>query len=180
MPTDTVVSVHVELTPSEFYWAAVRATAHQLRKFLIILGIVSLLCLGAVLLAAAYPRPDVEWQQTIKGMTPLPVVIVLPLLFLFVVPLLSTKRFLADPRNSGGARFQFSESHVFVESSVGKTELNWSFFLRVLETPTCFFLYPSTSQAQVIPKRCLSNPSDKPILRELFRAHIPKHKLLQS
>lgn len=179
MSGDPVVSVHVKLTPAEFYWAAVRSTTQQLRKVLVLSGLVGVLVLSGIIFATILSRSFTEWQQTVRGMyLPLfTLVVIFPILVLFVAPLFSISRFLADPRNTTGLRFRFCESGVSTDSSVGKTDCNWTAYLKVQETPSYFLLYPSNTDVQVIPKRCLSSPAEIQFLRKLCRSHIPRNNL---
>jgi uncharacterized membrane protein len=92
MPGDPVVSVHVKLTPKEFYWAAVRSTTQQLRKVFVLTGFVGVLVLSGIVFATILSRSFTEWQQTIRGMYLLlfALVVIFPILILFVAPLFST------------------------------------------------------------------------------------------
>jgi hypothetical protein len=179
MSGDPVVSVHVKLTSAEFYWAAVRSTAQQLRKVFVLSGFVGVLVLAGMIFASILSRSFTEWQQTIRGMyLPLfALVFVFPILVLFIAPLFRTSRFLAGPGNTAGARFRFCESGVSTDGSVGKADSSWTTYLKAQETSDYFLLYPSSTDVQVIPKRCLSSPGEIRLLRELLRSHIPRNNL---
>jgi glucan phosphoethanolaminetransferase (alkaline phosphatase superfamily) len=179
MSGDPVVSMHVKLTPAEFYWAAVRSTTQQLRKVLVLSGFVGVLVFTGIIFATILARSFTEWQQTIRGMyLPLfALVFVFPILIVFVAPLFSTGRFLAGPGNTAGARFRFSGSGISTENPTAKVDNNWAIYVKVQETSNYFLLYPSDSDIQVIPKRCASSPADLQLLRELFRSHIPTNNL---
>jgi hypothetical protein len=179
MSDDPLVSIHVKLAPSEFYWAAVRSTTQQMRKVLVLFGFIGFLSLAGLIFATLFSQSITEWQQTIRGMY-LPMFAflgILPILVVFLAPLFSLWRFLADPGNSAGARFRFSESGVVTESSAGKTDCDWTIYLKAQETLNYFLLYPSSTEAQVIPKRCLSTPGELELLRDLFRQHISRNNL---
>lgn len=174
-----LVSIHVKLSPSEFYWAAVRSSTQQMRKVLVLFGFVGFLSLAGLIFATLFSRSFNEWQQTIRGMY-LPLfafVCILPIFVVFLAPLFSLRRFLADPGKAVGARFQFSESGVTTESSVGKTDCDWTIYRKAQETLNYFLLYPSSIDAQVIPKRCLSTSGELELLRDLIRRHISRNNL---
>jgi YcxB-like protein len=179
MAGDSAVSVLVKLTPTEFYWTAVRATTQQLRKIFVLSGFVGVLILTGVVVATILAHSFTEWQQTIRGMyLPLfALIFAFPILVLFVAPLFSTGRFLANHANAAGVQFRFTDSGVSTEGSAGKVDSDWTVFRKAQETSNYFLLYPSNSDVQVIPKRCLSSPVEIQLLRELFRAHIPTNNL---
>jgi hypothetical protein len=179
MSGDPLVSIHVKLTPSEFYWAAVRSTAQQLRKVLVLFSFVGFLSLAGLIFATLFSISIKEWQQTIRG-TNLPLfafVSILPIMVIFLAPLFSLVKFLANPGNAAGARIRFSESGVVTESAVGKTDWDWTAYRRAQETLNYFLLYPANTDAQIIPKRCLSSYGEIELLRDLFRRHIARNNL---
>src|SRR5580704_1261150 len=55
------IAIHVKLTPSEVYWAAVLVTARQLRKVLWIFGVMGLLLALLLVLSWLHPRPGADW-----------------------------------------------------------------------------------------------------------------------
>jgi hypothetical protein len=179
MSGDPPISIHVKLEPSEFYWAAVRSTTQQMRKVLVLFGFAGFLSLAGLIFATLFSQSIDEWQRTIRGMY-LPLfafVGILPILVVFLAPLFSLGRFLADAGNAAGARYRFSESGVVTESSVGKTDCDWTIYLKAQETLNYFLLYPSSIEAQVIPKRCLSASGELKLLRDLFGRHISRNNL---
>ena len=176
---DPLVSIHVKLAPSEFYWAAVRSTTQQMRRVFVLFGFVGLFSIASLIFATLFSQSITEWQQTIRGMY-LPLfafVCILPIFVVFLAPLFSLGRFLADAGNTAGARYRFSESGVVTESSVGQTDCVWTIYRKAQETLTYFLLYPSSTEAQVIPKRCLSTSGELELLRDLFRRHISRNNL---
>lgn len=171
--------IHVKLAPSEFYWAAVCSTTQLMLKVFVLFGFVGFLSLSGLIFATLFSHSFNEWQQTIRGMY-LPLfafVSILPILVVFLASLFSLGRFLADPGSVAGTRFRFSESGVVTESSVGKTDCDWTIYLKAQETLKYFLLYPSSAEAQVIPKRCLSTSGELELLRDLFRRHISRNNL---
>jgi YcxB-like protein len=179
MSDNPFVSIHVKLAPSEFYWAAVRSTTQQMRKVLVLFGFVGFLSIAGLIFATLFSKSIKEWQQTIRG-TNLPLfafVCILPILVIFLAPLLSLVKFLANPGNAAGARIRFFESGVVTESDAGMTGWDWTIYLKAQETLNYFLLYPSNSDAQIIPKRCLSASGEVELLRDLLRQHIARHNL---
>jgi hypothetical protein len=157
----------------------VRSTTQQLRKVLVLFSFVGFLSLTGLIFATLFSISIKEWQQTIRG-TYLPLlafVCILPIMVIFLAPLFSLVKFLANPGNAAGARIRFSESGVVTESAVGKTDWDWTLYLKAQETLNYFLLYPSNTDAQIIPKRCLSTSGEIELLRDLFRRHIARNNL---
>ena len=180
MPGQLPIIVDVKLRPTELYWASVFITARQLRKVLWIFGIMGLLFVALFAMSWLRPRPEMEWYESLQNSKPLLWIFAFPLVMVFGTPLLTSRKFLADKRNDQGVRFEFLETGILIETSVGKTDLKWAAFLEALETKSTFFLFPTRSLARIVPKRCLTNQGEVESLRELLRCHIPKHRLLQS
>jgi hypothetical protein len=179
MSGDSLVSIHVKLAPSEFYWAAVRSTTQQMRRVFVLFGFAGLLSVAGFIFATVFSQSITEWQQTIRG-TYVPMfafLCVLPILVMFLAPLFGLGKFLVDAENAAGARYRFSESGVVTENSIGQTDRDWTIYRKVQETLNYFLLYPSNAEAQVIPKRCLSTSGEVELLRDLFRRHISKNNL---
>jgi len=179
MSGDPHVSILVKLAPREFYWAAVRSTTQQMRRVFVLFGFIGLLSIAGLIFATVFSESIAEWQQTIRGMY-LPMfafLCILPILVVFLAPLFSLGRFLVDRGNAAGARYRFSESGVVTENSVGQTNRDWTIYRKAQETLNYFLLYPSRTEAQVIPKRCLSASGELDLLREMFRRHISRNNL---
>jgi len=179
MSSNTLVSIHVKLATCEFYWAAVRSTTQQMRRVFVLFGFVGLLSIAGLIFATLFSQSITEWQQTIRGMY-LPMfafLCILPILVVFLAPLFSLGKFLVDRGNAAGARYRFSETGVVTENSVGQTNSDWTIYRKAQETFNFFLLYPSSTEAQVIPKRCLSASGELDLLREMFRRHIPRNNL---
>ena len=96
---------------------------------------------------------------------------------IFLASLFRLVNFLANPGNTAGARIRFSESGVLTESAVGKTDWDWTIYLKAQETLNYFLLYPRNTDAQIIPKRCLSTSGEIELLRDLFRRNIARNNL---
>lgn len=179
MSANRVVSIHVKLAPGEFYWGAVRSTTQQLRKVLVLFSFVGFFSLAGLVFTTLFSISIKEWQQTIRG-TYLPLfafVCILPIMVIFLAPLFSLAKFLANPRNATGARFRFSESGVVTEGALGKIDWDWAIYLKAQETLNYYLLYPTNTDAQIIPKRCVSTSGEIKFLRDLFRRHITRNNL---
>jgi len=112
-----------------------------------------------------------------QNASPVQWVLGLPVLFVFVLPLLTARRVLQDERVKRGVNYQFSGSGIYVETSVSKTDLSWAAIRRVTEFRSAFLVFTSPNIASMLPKRCLQGAQSVVDLRELFRAHVPKTKL---
>ena len=146
MSGNAVVSIHVKLAPSEYYWASVRSTTQQMRKVLVLFGFVGFLSLAGLIFATLFSISIKEWQQTIRG-TNLPLfafVSILPIMVILLASLFSLVNFLANPGNKAGARIRFSESGILTESAVGKTDWGWTIYLKLKKHSTISCCIPAT------------------------------------
>jgi hypothetical protein len=176
MANQLPLTIHVQLTPSELFWANISVISRQFRKFLWV--DIAVITFWAILFLFMWfrPRPDVEWQTTLRNLAPLLLVMVLFPFTIFLSSYLNTRKYLGDPRNAGGINFQFADSGIGVEHSTGKSDLNWTIFVKVVETRNFFLLYPVKSWAYVVPKRCLASQSEIDTMRELFQRHVSDFK----
>src|SRR5258707_4055364 len=174
------VSIFVKLHFGEAYWSAVFIRARMLRKVLYVYAVVLLITASAFLYGWAHPAPEHDWFVMLQNSRPLQWVFVLPLLFVFVLPLLSAQKLTSNERFKHGAKYTFSASGVYVETSVAKADVQWSAFLQVVETKSSFFLFSALNIAYTLPKRCLANSDDIRVLRELLRANVPIAKLAKD
>ena len=177
MPDQSPISLFVKLGYWDVYRLNVVLTATVFRKVLYIWGLVALMWLALSLLLLFRPSPDDDWAVTMQNASPLQWVLGLPVLFVFVLPLLSARRVLKDERVKQGVSYQFSDSGIHVETSVSKADLSWAAIRRVSELRSAFLVFTSPNIASMLPKRCLHSAQSVADLRELFRAHVPKTKL---
>jgi hypothetical protein len=112
-----------------------------------------------------------------QNASPLKWVLGLPVLFVFVLPLLSARRVLGDDRVKRGVSYQFSDAGIHVETSVSKSDLTWAAIRRVSEFRSAFLVFTNPNIASMVPKRCFESTQGVADLRELFRAHVAKTKL---
>jgi hypothetical protein len=171
------ISVFVKLEYWDVYRSNVVLMAIVFRKFLYIWGFVALL--GLVLSVLVLVRPSLEQDSSVivQNARPMIWVIVLPILFVFVLPLLSAGRLLKDERLRRGVGYKFSDAGIHVETSVSKSDLSWAAIRRVLETRSSFLVFTNPNIANTLPKRCFQGNQDVIALREIFRGHVLKTKL---
>ena len=99
MSTQLQVMTVVELTPSELYWANVSVITRQLRRTILIYGLLGGFFAFTVALSRWHPAPNAEWQQMLGNATPLFLLFAALPILLLVAPALNARKYLADPRN---------------------------------------------------------------------------------
>ncbi|GAC1626569.1 MAG: hypothetical protein PVS2B2_10260 [Candidatus Acidiferrum sp.] len=174
------IAVFVKLGYWDSYRAAVVLTARIFRKVLYIFGFMGALWLFLLVLALVHPSPEKDWYQILQTSKQLSWVFGIPLIFVFVLPLLSAGKVIADERVKKGFSYTFSEAGIHVESSVAKTDMQWAAILQTLETRSAFLLFPNANMAHTLPKRCFATAADITSMRDLLRAHVAKAKLGKS
>lgn len=174
------ISVFVKLSYWESYRAAVVLTARVFRKVLYIFGFMGTLWILLLVLTLVRPSPEKEWYQTMQTSRQLSWVFGLPILFVFVLPLLSAAKVVADERVKKGINYAFSDNGIHVESSVATADLKWAAIRQALETRFAFLLFPGANLAHTLPKRCYTNAADIAAMRELLRVHVPKARLQKT
>jgi hypothetical protein len=112
-----------------------------------------------------------------RNASPLKWVFGLPVLFVFVLPLLSARRVLRDERLKRGVSYQFSDTGIHIETSVSKSDFAWAAIRRVSEARSAFLVFTNPNIAFTLPKRCFESTQGVASLRELFRAHVSTTKL---
>ena len=177
MTNRPTISVFVRLKYWDIYRVQVVLMTIIFRKLLYIFGFVAVLWLISMTLAFLRPAPEQNWFVIIREANPIWWVLGLPILFIFVMPLLAARRILRQPRVKEGVRYQFSEEGIHVETSVAKSDLSWNAILKVKEIKSAFMLFTNPNIAHALPKSCVENPQDVPTLRELFRTYIKKSQL---
>jgi hypothetical protein len=177
MPDQAPISLSVKLGYWDVYRLNVVLTATVFRKLLYIWGFVALLWLAFSVLLLLRPAPEQDWAVIMQNASPLEWVLSLPVLFVFVVPLLSARRVLRDERVKQGVSYQFSDAGIHVKTSVSRTDLSWVAIRRVSESRSAFLIFTNPNIASMVPKRCIESTQVVADLRELFRARVPKTKL---
>jgi len=152
-------------------------TAIVFRKILYFWGFVTLLWLALSVLLLFRPSPERDWAVVMQNAGGFKWVLGLPLLFVFVLPLLSARRVLRDDRVKRGVSYQFSDAGIHIETSVSKTDFTWAAVRRVSELRSAFLVFTNPNIAFMVPKRCLDSLQGGADLRELFRGNVPKTNL---
>ena len=177
MPEQFPISLFVKLAYWEVYRLSVILTATAFRKVLYIWGFVALLWFGLSALLLFRPSPAQDWAVIMQNASPLKWALGLPVIFVFVPPLLSAGKVLSDERLKRGVSYQFSDAGFHVETSVSKTDFSWAAIRRVSEARSTFLVFTNPNIAFTLPKRCFESTQDVAALRELFRAHVRAAKL---
>jgi len=80
-------------------------------------------------------------------------------------------------KTAGLVEATFSDAGLREESEASTLNLGYGNILKICETKTAFYLFVSTIQAAIIPKRCFDSTNDIQAVRELFRKNMDKKKL---
>jgi hypothetical protein len=171
------ISLFVKLGYWDIYRLNVVLTATAFRKILYIWGFVALLWLSVSVLLLIQPSSAHDWAVMQQNAKPLTWAFALPVIFVFVLPLLSAQRVLRDELVKRGITYQFSEAGVHIETSISKTDLSWAAIRRVREFPSEFLVFTSPRTAFTLPKKCFENSMGVATLRELFRTYTRKSNL---
>jgi hypothetical protein len=166
------ISLFVKLRYWDAYRLSVALTVHAFRKILYIWGFVGLLWLSVSLLLLARPSSVQDWAVVQRNGRPLIWAFALPVIVVFVLPLLSAERLLKEKLVKEGVSYQFSEHGVHIETSVSKADLSWAAIRRVREFPSEFLVFTSPRTAFALPKKCFENSQGVTTLRELFRIYV--------
>lgn len=171
------ISLFVKLNYWDVYRLNVVLRATVFRKILYIWGFVALMWLSLSVLLWIRPSPTKDWAVMLQNASPLKWAFGLPVIFVFVLPLLSARRVLGDEVVRRGISYQFSDAGVHIETSISRTDLSWAAIRRVKEWPAEFLVFTSPNLAFTLPKRCLENNQDVATLRELFRTYVHSSNL---
>jgi hypothetical protein len=171
------ISLFVKLNYWDVYRLNVVLRATVFRKILYIWGFVALMWLSLSVLLLIRPSATKGWAVMLQNASPLKWAFGLPVIFVFVLPLLSARRVLGDEVVSRGVSYQFSDAGVHIETFISRTDLLWAAIRRVTEWPAEFLVFTSPNIAFTLPKRCLENHQDVATLRELFRTYVHSSNL---
>ena len=174
---DQPISIFVKLGYWDVYRLNVVLTAIVFRMILYIWGFMALLWLALSVLLLFRPSREQDWAAITQNASSLEWVLALPLLFVFVLPLLSARRVLRDERVKRGISYQFSDAGIHIGTCVSKTDLSWAAIRRVSELRSAFLVFTSPRIASMVPKSCLDSTQSVTDLRELFRTRVAKTKL---
>jgi hypothetical protein len=171
------ISLFVKLGYWDIYRLNVVLTATAFRKILYIWGFVALLWLSVSVLLLIRPSSAHDWAVMQQNAKPLTWAFALPVIFVFVLPLLSAQRMLRDELIKRGVTYQFSEAGVHIETSISKTDLSWAAIRRVREFSSEFLVFTSPRTAFTLPKKCFESCQGVAALRELFRNYAKRSNL---
>jgi YcxB-like protein len=171
------ISLHVKLKYWELYRLNVVLMATVFHKVLYIWGFVTMLWLALSLLLLFRPSHGQDWAVMTQNASPLKWLFGLPVLFLFILPLLSARKLLGDEALKRGVSYQFSDSGFHVETTVSKTDFTWAAIHGISEARSSFLVFTKPNIAFMLPKRCFESTEGVAALRELFRVHVPGTKL---
>ena len=171
MSQEPPISVFVKLGYWDVYRLNVVLTATALRKVLYIWGFVALLWLSLSVLLLIRPSPGHDWAVMLQNAKPLTWAFALPVIFVFVLPLLSAQRVLRDEVVKRGVSYRFSEAGVHIETFISKADLSWAAIRRVREYRSEFLVFTNPRIAFTLPKRCFESSQGVATLREVFRTY---------
>jgi hypothetical protein len=170
------ISLFVKLDYWDVYRLNVVLTATAFRKILYIWGFAALLFLAVSVLMLTRPSSTHDWAVMQQNARPLIWAFALPVIFVFVLPLLSAQRIWKEEVVKQGVAYQFSETGVHIETSISKSDLSWAAIRSVKEFPSEFLVFTSP-RTFTLPKKCFENSQGVATLRELFRTYVQRSKL---
>lgn len=171
------ISVFVKLQFWDIYRLNAVLTAIVLRKLLYIWGFMAFLWSALMTFIILRPEPHRDWFVIMQDAGPVRWVLAFPLLFIFVLPLLTARRVSRQLVVKEGIHYEFLETGVRVETSVSKSEFSWKAILRVRETDSMFMVFTNPNLAFALPKWCFENKEEISALRQLFRNQVENSRL---
>ena len=177
MSEPPLISPFVKLDFWDVYRLNIVLIATIFRKILYIWGLFALLWLGLSILLFFHPAHGPDPTVMMQNMKPLKWALALPILFLFVLPLLSAQRISESALIKQGVSYQFSEAGIHIETSLSKSDLSWAAIHKVRELSSEFLVFTGPRLAYTLPKRCFVSSQGVTALRELFRTHVQKTNL---
>jgi hypothetical protein len=175
------VKVFVKYRFGDLYWATVQTMVRQFRVFLTILVVMAAIACLTLLWAASRSSLPTDTRQSVESIEVLfPRLLAGVGFFLFVVPLLTTRKILNRPTMKQGFSYAFSGNGLEVESMVGRSELKWLTFRKAQETKGAFLLFTTAGTTYTFPKHCFEADSDVVELRRILRTALPESNLRAS
>jgi hypothetical protein len=174
------VEVLVKLQYWEIYRSSVFLTTRLFRKVLYVWG--TIIVAGAVvfLFAGTHATSNAELANLQSNFKPLYWVLLLPVIIVFVLPLLSARKIASDQRFQQGFRYLFTHDGLCIQSTVSRSEIKWKAITSAVETRDTLYVFSSKNVAHALPKRCFENTNDLDILRELLTTNVDDTKLAKS
>ncbi|MCL1920153.1 MAG: YcxB family protein [Kiritimatiellaeota bacterium] len=100
------------------------------------------------------------------------------LLPVFLITFLRTRRaWKTNALRGVSADYTFSDAGFRSESEAGTFNCGYDKLFKVCESKAAFYVYLSSLQAIIVPKRCFENTDDIRVLREIFVRNMDKKKL---
>jgi YcxB-like protein len=166
------IDLRVRLTVSDLYQLRAPLKSAVLRVIVWCFGLCFALLMTVLAIMAASRSPQ-YWPVLAKLLPPF--ALAMAILFLaFALPFLSAREAIKNPNLSGELLYSFTPDGVQAVGPTAKTSLNWRAFLNVHEAKDAFWLYLSTENAFILPKRCFSSENDIAAFRSLVFECIPK------
>lgn len=78
------------------------------------------------------------------------------------------------------ANLTFSESGIFGKTNSSEVRYSWSAIIKNIEVNNCYYLYLTSLQAIIIPKRIFNSPDDKIALEKMLLQNIPLKATLEN
>ena len=141
-----VISVFVKLRYWDVYRLSVALTAMVLRKILYIWAGLTLLFFAFAVFSLVRGSPDIDWLVSLQHSDPIKWALAVPVLMVFVLPLLSARRILREERIKRGVGYSFSDVGIHVETCVSKADLSWHAIQRIIETRSAFLMFTTPIQ----------------------------------
>jgi hypothetical protein len=172
------IEIEFDLAFGEAYRAVFRMALFLLRYLIlaVVLAVLTLLICLLIYNSHSPRRSDAEtvyvWLYPyVIGAVPT-LIVLMPLVTLVRVWMIRR-----TPSVSGKRRYTFSDEGIKVEFDAATSELKWSFYTRIKETPTFFLLFVTGSFCNIIPKRCFADTAQLDSFRSLVRVHTRKYSL---
>jgi hypothetical protein len=175
-PAPAKIEVSFQLTIRELYKASAAVTRDASARLLVIASIVSAFSLALGVFAIERLLRGLPLPSNLHGLPAFWAVVGPPFFLVMLrywVPYLSARSTYKNSENFRGAfRYSFSDDGVEGEATTSRSELKWSSFLKVRETPDFFLLFTRKTMAHFVPKRAFPSDSEMAEFRGLVRRHV--------
>jgi YcxB-like protein len=163
--TNASVTLTIQLTQDEVYRASVRVMLRRMRIF-VILGVIFLL-----IVVGFYVANPTTPQQLLMNILPFFYLIFGFCIAVYVVPYFSTRKsFRKDDQQP--TTLTFADDGISIESTEGKTHVDWEVIQVVTESERDFLVGASKTAFWTIPKRTIPDGSTLISLRKLFETNV--------
>lgn len=93
-----------------------------------------------------------------------------------ISPFLRKREFAKRPDAHTEIEMTSTENGISIISGLGKSEVHWSSWQRVIFTPVGFLLLPNEQIFYFVPNRAFQSPEEIERLKSLIRTHVKDHK----